>query len=112
VSVYRIPTSSGPEYASTVQRTALDGRDYILRLQWNMREGKWYLSLSDQDDVPLAMGLKVTARRLLLVRVTDERRPPGEIMCSDLAGDGADPSLYSFGVTHELLYFDRDEFEL
>jgi hypothetical protein len=109
MTVYRIPTSRGAVNAHYEQRSALDGRDYLLTFQWNQREGYWYLDLADEEKQPIAMGLKLVARLPLLIRVQHARRPPGEIICVDLSVDGSDPALESWGVTHELYYYDAEE---
>lgn len=104
------------------QVTTLDGRDYILRFLFNEREGKWYLSVSDESDVPIVNGVKIVPLISLLRKVKDSRKPPGLLMARDLtAADAAfdagekvvdlDPGLNDLGEGGRvrLFYFTADE---
>jgi hypothetical protein len=105
-SIVSIPTSEGAAYYS--QRVRLDGRDYNLRFAWNEREGRWYLSIFTDEDVPLILGIKiVTNWPLLRYYRSDPRVPPGEIMAMDLTPDGAPPGFdeLAIGKRVELVYF-------
>ena len=102
------------------QRTALDGRDYLLTLVHNQRLGRWFMSIADQDGVPIAQGLRVVTNYPLLLTVLDRRRPPGEIYAIDLQGSNElpieelnnasrDPGLRELGARFRLVYFDAEE---
>lgn len=91
---------------SFVQETALDGRTYRLLFRWNSREGFWYLTLSDLDDVPIAASLKLVPGAALLRHVTDfDRRPPGELF---MVGT---PGRDTLGTEAVLTYLDAAEKE-
>lgn len=115
MTIVRIPTSITEQ--SYTQRTSLDGRDYELTFQWNQRESKWYLDIRDQDGDDIAVGIKLVSNFPLLTRITDERRPPGQLMASDqtvIPGDGKtsfDPGLFELGGRVVLLYFPREDIE-
>ena len=113
-----IPTST--ERSDYVQTTTLDGRDYIFRFLFNQREGKWYMRLADQDDVPIVEGVKLVADYNLLKRIVDARRPPGYMIAKDTtaldvdvaAGEkitALDPGLPDLGGRVLLLYFTEAE---
>ncbi|MCK6585962.1 MAG: hypothetical protein L6Q76_00095 [Polyangiaceae bacterium] len=114
-----IPTTGGVELANQTQRTALDGRDYLLTLRWNQREEAWYLDLADADDVLIRAGMKLVMGQPLLRGVLDARRPPGELLVLDMEGTSdavadlgpriADPGLDDLGVRHHLAYLDAAE---
>lgn len=102
------------------QVTTLDGRDYVLRFNFNQREGKWYLSIGDERDVNIVHGIKVVPLVSLLRKVKDARKPPGLLMARDLtASDAAfelgekiidlDPGLNDLGGRVALFYFLEDE---
>jgi hypothetical protein len=107
---------AGEEFATYVQRTALDGRDYLLTVTLNQREGKWYVDLADQNGDPILYGIKLVVGWPLLRTVTDERRPPGELFVVQLGSDdpgfrrqvSVDPDIDAFGATHAFLYLDAD----
>lgn len=108
MAVLTIPTVAGTENAATVQRTTLDGRDYLLYFSWNQRESRWYLTLCDADNDPIVCGVKLVARWDLLRLVTDARRPPGKLYVDDPTGDG-DPGLDDLGTRALLRYADAEE---
>lgn len=91
--------------AHWTQRTALDGRDYQLTLDWSQREGKWRLDLADQDGVAIRSGIALVVNWQLLAGVTDTRRPPGELVLVDTMGRAEDPGFADLGSRFVLLYF-------
>lgn len=104
------------------QVTTLDGVDFVLRFLFNEREGKWYLSLADADDVSIVHGVKIVPLISLLRKVTDARRPAGLLMARDLTGPDVDfaagqkvldldPGLTDLGAGGRvrLFYFTADE---
>ncbi len=95
-----------------VQQTQLDGETYTFRFHWNEREEAWYLQIGDVDDVPIISSRKLVANWPLLMRVTDSRRPPGELYLVDPTGSDTDPGLKELSNRVELLYFDEEEMEL
>jgi hypothetical protein len=105
----RINTLEKPFYR---QRTRLDGRDYVLDFAYNEREERWYLSIADDEEKPIATGIKLIANWSLLYPYRyDERCPTGEITVADRQGDGSPPTLLELGANKrcELLYWTRDE---
>jgi hypothetical protein len=102
-----IPTSPGVPYY--VQKTRLDGRDYILRFSYNERIQRWYVGICDEEGTPLLLGLKLVANWPLLRHYRhDPRLPPGELMAVDLTNDGSPPTLNELGEGKrvELTYFE------
>lgn len=92
-------------------KVALDGVNYIARLEWNMRSG-WYLGLSDAAGDPIFSPKKLVIDRDLLRSVTDERRPPGKLYLFDLALGGEEECSYEgLGLTHAIVYLSEDELE-
>ena len=111
-----IPTST--TLSDYRQTTSLDGRDYILRLLYNQREGTWFLSLYDEEEDPIAESLKVVVSFSLLRLLTDPRKPPGILMAFDTtaptpaAGEkllALDPGLGDLGERVILSYFTEAE---
>jgi len=106
MAVRAISTETDSTRGNYTQRTVLDGREYLLRLRWNERSEKWYLSIYDQDESPIYEGIKVVVNFPLLgARIVDERRPPGELMALDPSSD-RDPGLYDLGSRVVLCYVD------
>lgn len=87
------------------QRVSLEGKEYLLYLEWVERESAWYMTLSDADAEPILAGRKVVPDWPLLNRVTDSRRPPGELVAVDMSGQGLRPAFTDFGVRVLLTYW-------
>lgn len=104
-----VPTSAAADVSSYVQRTTLDGVEYVLRFDWNDREGRWYMTLADRDGEPIANGVKVVCGWPLLRRSADARAPAGMLMAVDQSGQGLDPGLSELGGRVPLVYFDAAE---
>ncbi len=99
----KIPTSTDVLYT---QVTTLDGQDYVLTFALNLRDGRWYLNLADQDGVTIASNIPMVVNWDLLNRVLDVRRPPGKLFCVDPLGANADPDP---GTAPTLLYLEAAE---
>lgn len=101
-----IPTVAGnPNYT---MRTRLDGRDYLLRFQWNQREERWYFDIFADTNEPLAVGIKIIPNRpLLRFYQWDQRLPPGEFVANIDIADDSPPGLYEMAIGErcELTYF-------
>lgn len=106
MSVFEIPTPSRDEPFAT-QRTALDGREYVLSFAWNGREGRWYFGVADESGEPIVSGLKIVPNIPLGRRVRDERMPPGWIVA--LSEDDTPPALGELGARVRLYYYDAAE---
>ncbi len=102
-----VPTSVDPTY---VQRTQLDGIEYLLWFRFSAREGRWYADITDQDQVQIASGVKIVAGFLLARGAI--LKPPGDLICVDMQSsdadlkDAVDPGLLQLGDRHLLFYFD------
>jgi hypothetical protein len=110
MAVLLVPTTPGAPYHS--QKTRLDGRDYVLRFAFNERENRWHLSILDDEERPILLGLKLVANWPLLRHYRwDPRVPPGELMVLDLTGDRTPPGLDELGegLRCELTYFEAAE---
>lgn len=111
MTLHRFPFPRGEENAHFTQRVALDGRDYLFDGDWNQREGRWYLSMSDETGDPIVMGKAVVTGYDLLRLVRDARRPLGRLYAIDHEGTGHEPGLDDPGLRVELVYADADEVE-
>ena len=68
-------------------RVTLSSREYVIRVDYNGREGRWYLSLSDKDGNPISGRRKVVCGKPLLRHCHHlPACPPGEIFASDGKG--------------------------
>lgn len=67
----------------------IEGVEYVFDFYWSTRETKWYLSLYNQDNTPLAlwMALNVSTAPLRRFRSQDNI-PPGMLLVCDTTGQG------------------------
>lgn len=103
-----IPTEFAGE-AHVEQRTALSGRDYVLRFDWNQRDGHWFLGLYQPSGEAIITGLKLVVNRPLLGARTEALRPPGELGVIDTRGLNEDPGFADLGTRHGLVYGEPGE---
>lgn len=97
-----------PCFDSTI---TLGGVSFGLRLDWNGREDRWYLSLYDAAGAAVVRGRKVTPNVDMLRGVSWDNAPPG-VLCF-LARVGTDaaleaPGFKDLGRTVKLCYFEGD----
>lgn len=96
------------------QRVTLDGADYVLDFEWNMRSG-WYMGLSavarDGEVVELFAPRRMLSNRNLISGTTSDLRPRGALVALDLTGQGAPASKTDFGTQVELIYLTEEEVE-
>lgn len=83
-------SSSRPTVRQTVR---LDGRPFVLELQWNGREGRWYMHLFDSNAQPIELGMKLVANVRLGRNAIDPRMPPGALRFLDRGATGRDAGL-------------------
>lgn len=90
--------------------TTLSGTQVIMDLRWNQREEAWYLDVyAEDDETPIARGLKIVTSWPLGRRATDDRMPVGVLMAVDTLGDEAEATLDTLGAAVELRFYSPDE---
>lgn len=90
-----------PHYSFRVQ---LDGEMYGFAFWWNYGISAWMMSISDPDDVPLAVGIRVVVDFPLAARFADSRLPPGTLLAIDTTGRQEDPGLEDLGARVIIVY--------
>lgn len=101
---YLIPTPSESTPIAT-QRTSLSGRNYRLDFKWNSRRELWELSIFDDIDEPVAIGLALVHGWDILNAVSIETRPPGSLIV--YASEETDSTLESLAT--DAFYYIVDE---
>ena len=91
----------------------IEGLEYLFEFTWSDRESAWYLNIYDQDENPIAFGVKLVLNARLLRRFQDPRLPPGLLFCADISGTGQDMTEPAdLGVNVELVYVTSDDISL
>lgn len=87
-------------------RVVLDGKEYVLRFDWNGRESRWYFSIGFLDGSWLRTGIKFIANWPFLRNLADTRKPPGLLIAIDLSpSNGEPPGLLDIGERVKLFYY-------
>jgi hypothetical protein len=89
-------------------RVRLDDRDYTLEFLYSTRGENWSLSIYDEENEPVVLGLKLfTGVPLLAAYKRDERVPRGELFLVALGSDQSPPKLAELGdgLRCELTYY-------
>jgi len=92
------------------QFVELDGREYLFRFDWNIRDESWYFGIYLPDETPLATSRRMAVGRPLLLGEIDDRLPPGLLMAIDTSGKEEDADLDELGARVIFAYFDAAEF--
>lgn len=85
-------------------RTILDGTQYVLKLDWNDRFERWSLSIFDESEVPLLMGIPLHINSDVVGRFEIEGLPLGQFMLFDNSLKGDEATRDSLGNRTSLLY--------
>lgn len=73
-------------------RTTLADREYVIQIDWNGREDRWYLALSDATGKPISGRRKIVCGKDLLRHCHHlEACPRGGIFAFDPKGTGPSP---------------------
>ena len=99
IRIIRTPTNDS-NYEFVV---ALDGVDYILRLLWNDRAGRWFMTVRDSSGIDL-----ITARKLcanMPFAAHDLVGPAGQLWT--LCVSPEDPGLRDLGEGAFLVYVEE-----
>ena len=83
---------------------ALEGVQYIFDVRWNGRDTAWYLDVLQEDETPIAHGLKLVLGASIGSGITNPNFPPGVFVCRDLSNEGLDAGLDDMG-TRIVVYF-------
>jgi hypothetical protein len=87
-------------------RVTLDGREYVIRLDWNGREKRWYLDIGISESSWIRRGIKLVPNWPLLHRVSNKNKPPGHLFAIDLGTPSGDaPEFSDLGQRVKLFYF-------
>lgn len=81
---------------------------YTLTFRYNTRMTRWIIDLSDATGNLIVAGIPLLILRDLLAQYSTLPLPPGSLFCIDDTNQETQPTRYSFGVDHTLIYGDPD----
>jgi hypothetical protein len=111
MALQEIPTDNTglPSYEEAI---VLDGTQYIIALYFNPRindgEGKWFLTLADQNRNMLVAPVPITVNWPLVDRFIDLVELPGTIFAFDTSGNNEDPGQFDLGSRVRLYYLEAN----
>jgi hypothetical protein len=106
MSITKILTSQTIPYYS--EKVDLDGENFILTFKWNVREEAWYFSIYQEDETPVAVGIKLVTGWNPIRRLSGSDRPLGIFYTYDTTETDTEPSFSTLGTQVQLLYVEHD----
>lgn len=106
MAILEIPTlTDGTQ--SYLQRTELDGEDYLMSFLYNLRRDRWTMSLQSLD------GTFVLTGQTIHLQIPLNRRavggPPGVLIALPETGVTEPPGLHDLGANVKLYYLTADD---
>jgi hypothetical protein len=92
---------------SYLQRTDLDGTDYLLSFLYNLRRDRWTFSIQDLGETFLLTGQTVHLNIPLNRRAVNG--PPGVLIALPEVGVIEPPGLHELGESVKLYYISADD---
>lgn len=103
MALFNIPVKKSSPRAFLLQ-VDLDGANFNLRFRYNVRDGKWRMTIEFENAV-LVLALVLVESEDLLARMGHvEKLPAGTLLVRDLDLLGRDPDGTTFGDRLVLLY--------
>lgn len=86
----------------------LGGNPYILRVVWNERFGYFSLSVSESDETPILINVKMVKNYPLTAKFKDTRLPFGGLFFIQEKGNSENPTYDDLAVNCNLYYIEPD----
>lgn len=104
--IQKIPLQS--DTTDQLVSVELDGNPYILRVLWNERFGYFSLSVSEADQTPILVNVKMVKNFPLTRRFQDLRLPFGSLFFVQENGTADRPGYSDLAVNFSLYYYEPD----
>lgn len=85
-------------------RTILEGVQVVLYFDWNERDSRWQLSISDSSQNPILMSCPMNINEELISRFSIATLPPGRLMLWDSSKKNIEAGINDLGDRCRLLY--------
>lgn len=96
------------ETSDQVVYVELDGNPYVIRVLWNERFGYFSLSISEADQTPILVNIKMVKNFPLTRRFQDLRLPFGSLFFVQEKGNAARPGYSDLATNCNLYYIEPD----
>jgi len=85
---------------------------FILRFRWNALNAYWVMNISDGNDQPILLGVKVVTNFDLTAQFKAlTGMPLGDILCQNINGLWDTIERFDMGQTNEIIYYEPNELE-
>jgi hypothetical protein len=89
--------------------TTLERRTYLFDVRWNTRADSWYIDILDEDESPLARGVKLVLGAYLAIRSAHADLPTGLMFAIDQSGRGVEAGFDDLGTRVVVYHYTSDE---
>lgn len=79
---------------------------FSLDFKYNTRMSRWIMNINDASENQILSGIPVLINRNLTAQYSTLSIPAGTIFANDDTGQDTQPTQFSFGTDHTLLYLD------
>lgn len=100
-----------PQTSNETHRVTLGGTLYNFKYQYNTRDQRWRLSITDSTGVDVMSGLKLMENQLLLERYNTPNFSHGDLYClrSKQTDNPVGRDNLGYGLEYELAYLTNEE---
>ena len=88
------------------QSINLDGRSFIINMQYNNEYNVWHMSIYSSNEEPIVLNIALVAQTFLLKQYKDDRLPPGEFVVNAVLAPDFDDF---FNGNAQLVYITEEE---
>ena len=99
------------EPAAWSEQINLTNSVFILHFQWNALNRYWVMSIYNQDNIPILLGVKIVPNFDLTKQFVQAGMPAGDILCQNILNEWGEIGRFQMGQTNELIYYEPGELE-
>lgn len=101
-----IPFKETPQWRQQIE---LNNETFILSFKWNALNEYWSMNIFDQNESPIALGVKIVTQFNLTEQLVQEGMPKGDIVCQNIIGGFEKIKRDDMGLTNELVFYETEE---
>lgn len=101
-----IPFRQNTQFREEIE---LNGETFFLSFKWNALNEFWSMNIFDQDENPIALGIKIVTQFNLTEQIVQAGMPKGNIICQNIIGGFEKIKRNDMGLTNELVFYSEGE---
>jgi len=91
------------------QQIELNDETFILSFKWNALNEYWSMNIFNQDEEPVALGIKIVTQFNLTEQLVQAGMPKGDIICQNIIGGFEKIQRNDMGLTNDLVFYSEGE---